>query len=182
MEQKNYRRLFYAILLALLVAVLFRSFLFTSYMVKGKSMEPTLHDGDLVLVNKMVPGLSEVDRFDVIVFHADAEDDYVKRIIGLPGDEIEYRKDRLYINGKYVSEKYLHLAKKKSDYDPYTADFSLEDITGRHTVPEGYLFVMGDNRPNSVDSRTFGLVADNQLVGKVGLRYWPLTQAELDFK
>lgn len=182
MEQPNYRRLALAILVAVLAAVLFRSFLFSSYMVDGKSMEPTLYDGNLLMVNKIVYDLADVDRFDVTVFHADAEADYVKRVIGLPGDEIKYKQDKLYINGEYVPETFLDVLKGKSDHNPYTTDFTLEEVTGEEEVPAGYLFVMGDNRPESLDSRFFGFIADDQLVGKVDMKYWPLTQAELDFK
>lgn len=181
MKRINYRRIIPVILFAVVIVVLFRSFLFASYVVDGKSMEPTLYDGNLLMVNKVAYDIKDVSRFDVIVFHANSQDDYVKRVIGLPGDEIEYKQDKLYVNGEYVQEKFLHALKKESAHEPYTNDFTLKETAGKAKVPKGELFVMGDNRPDSLDSRSFGFISIDELVGKVDIKYWPLTQAELSF-
>lgn len=181
MKKGYLRKIIPVILLAVALAFIFRTYLFASYVVDGESMEPTLYDGNLLMVNKIVYDLTDVDRFDVIVFHATKKDDYVKRVIGLPGDKIVYKDDKLYINGKFMEEGFLDPLKKVSDIKPYTNDFTLKEITGRDAVPEGKLFVMGDNRRRSLDSRKFGFVSISQLVGKVDIKYWPVSQVQLTF-
>lgn len=177
MKRKTYRKIIPVILFAIVVAVIFRSFLFANYIVDGESMKPTLADGDLLMVNKVIYDLVAVDRFDVIVFHANEKEDYVKRVIGLPGDTVTYKDDQLYVNGKYVKEEFLHSYVQASNATPKTRDFNLTGKTGKKKVPEGKLFVMGDNRQNSLDSRSFGFISTKQLVGKVGIKYWPLKHA-----
>lgn len=181
MKKINYRKIISVILLAIVIAVVFRSYLYASYVVDGESMRPTLADGDLLMVNKVVYGLKNVDRFDVIVFHANKKEDYVKRVIGLPGDRIEYKNDQLFINGKYVQESFLNSYVQASSAEPHTDNFNLEGKTGQREVPEGKLFVMGDNREDSLDSRSFGFISMKQLVGKVDIKYWPLTHATFSF-
>ncbi|MDL4842858.1 signal peptidase I [Aquibacillus rhizosphaerae] len=168
------------VLIAIVLAVFFRSYLFASYVVDGKSMEPTLYDGNLLMVNKMVYDLADIDRFDVIVFHANEKEDYVKRVIGEPGDHIEYKDDELYVNGERIAEHYLD-PYRKDDGKPLTDDFSLEEKTGKLQVPEGQLFVLGDNRRESLDSRYFGFVDQESVVGKVDIRYWPVSQVGFSF-
>ncbi|WP_164669544.1 signal peptidase I [Virgibacillus doumboii] len=181
MKKGYVRKIIPVVLLAIALAFVFRSFIFASYVVDGESMEPTLYDGNLLMVNKVVYDLTDVDRFDVIVFHANSKDDYVKRVIGLPGDEIEYKGDKLYINGEYVEEEFLEPLKNMDDMGPYTNDFTLEETTGKKKVPEGKLFVLGDNREDSLDSREFGFVSIEQLVGKVDVKYWPVSEVKLTF-
>ncbi len=179
MKKIHYRKFLPVVIFAIAIAIIFRTVLFASYVVDGESMEPTLFDGNLLMVNKVVYNLENVDRFDVIVFHANQQDDYVKRVIGLPGDKIEYKDDKLYINGKYIEEKFLEPYRNVNSNEPFTEDFTLEEITGNAEVPEGKLFVMGDNREDSLDSRSFGFISQKQLVGKVDVKYWPLTEASL---
>ncbi|GAA0596449.1 signal peptidase I [Virgibacillus siamensis] len=181
MIKKFFLKIIPVVILAAALAFVFRSYLFASYIVEGESMEPTLYDGNMLMVNKVVYDMSDVDRFDVIVFHATRKTDYVKRVIGLPGDKIAYKNDKLYVNGRYVEEKFLEPLKKVTDTKPYTKDFTLMGTTGKTTVPEGKLFVMGDNRDNSLDSRKFGFVSMDRLVGKVDITYWPVSQLELSF-
>lgn len=182
MKKRYFRKIIPVVLLAIALAFIFRSFLFASYIVDGESMQPTLYDGNLLMVNKIVYDLKDVDRFDVIVFHANEEYDYVKRVIGVPGDEIEYKDDKLYINGQFVKEEFLEPFKKMNDKKPYTNNFTLEENTGEKQVPDGKLFVMGDNREASLDSRKFGFVSVHQLVGKVDIKYWPISQVQLSFE
>ncbi|MBP1969005.1 signal peptidase I [Virgibacillus natechei] len=178
MKNINYRSIIIVTTFAIVLAISFRSFLFASYVVDGKSMEPTLNDGNLLMVNKFIYELHEVDRFDVIVFQKNKQDAYVKRVVGLPGDEIEYKADEFYVNGEYREESFLDSSiVQASDTPPNTDDFTLTEKTGRDEVPEGKLFVMGDNRDSSLDSRSFGFISMEQLVGKVDVKYWPLTQA-----
>lgn len=160
--------------IALVIVVLFRAFLFTNYIVYGQSMMPTIQDRDRVIINKIGYDIGTPQRFDMIVFHATEDTDYIKRVIGLPGDQIEYRNDLLYINGEAVEETYLNGIKEKYKSATYTEDFKLEELTGVMNVPENHLFVLGDNRRNSIDSRYIGFVSFETIVGKVDLSYWPL--------
>ncbi|GGJ71968.1 signal peptidase I [Anoxybacillus voinovskiensis] len=133
-------------------------------------MMPTLQQGNLLIINKW----ENIHRFDIIVFHANAREDYVKRVIGLPGDRIVYKNDVLYVNGKPMEEPYLKPYKRKLIDGKLTGDFTLEEVTGKKTVPKGFVFVLGDNRLNSWDSRHFGFVKMSKIVGKVNVRYWPV--------
>ncbi|MGI8314483.1 signal peptidase I [Halobacillus mangrovi] len=178
--KKKYQKAIRTILFALLLAFVFRSFMFASYIVDGESMEPTLYDGNLLMVNKVVYDWKDIGRQDVIVFHANEKEDYVKRVIGVSGDEIEMKNDQLYVNGELVEEHYLD-SLRPNDGLPFTQDFSLEEVTGKKKVPEGQLFVMGDNRRDSLDSRYFGFVNIETVVGKVDVRYWPFSQVALQF-
>lgn len=166
-----------AIAVAVIVALLIRHFVFSNYIVRGESMQSTLQDGNRLIVNQFVYRLSKPHRFDVIVFHATPTDDYVKRIIGLPGDTIRYHNDQLYVNGKKVAEPYLkqNKAALPAGVD-LTQNFSLKNMEGTYRVPKGKLWVMGDNRRNSEDSRYFGFVDERKVVGKVQLRYWPFDE------
>ncbi len=142
---------------------------------------PTLQDGNKLVVNKIGYQIGELHPFDVIVFHANKEEDYVKRIIGLPGDKIEYRDDYLYINGEKHEEPYLEKYRKEAFGGRFTGDFTLYELTGSERVPEGKLFVLGDNRLGSRDSREFGFISIDEVVGKVNLRYWPVDQVAISF-
>ncbi|MDD9149389.1 MULTISPECIES: signal peptidase I [unclassified Sporolactobacillus] len=165
-----------AIGLAVFVVLIVRSFIIGNYIVQGPSMMPTLYDGDRLVVNKIDYRFTQPKRFDVVIFHATATDDYVKRVIGLPGDKITYSNDRLYINDKKVSEPFLDRYKQQLAGGVLTGNFSLKGLTGQMRVPKGELWVMGDNRQNSADSRIFGFVSEKKLVGKVDVRYWPLNR------
>jgi signal peptidase I len=124
-------------------------------------------------VNKLNYKISEPKRFDIIVFHAPENKDYIKRIIGLPGDTVEYKDDTLYINGKPYEEPYLNEYKKQVIDGPLTDPFTLEEKIGQKTVPEGHLFVMGDNRRFSKDSRHIGAVSMDKVLGNTSIVYWP---------
>ena len=156
--------------------------LFYHFQVVGNSMLPTLESGDrLMLIN-----LEKFNRFDIVVFPAPdgTEQEYVKRVIGLPGDEINYFQDELYINGEKVEEHYLQMLKEDSD-QALTGDFTLFNLTGKATVPEDMYFVLGDNRNVSKDSRVFGFIPAEQvkgfipaaqLEGTIDLGVWPLNK------
>jgi signal peptidase I len=169
------------ILLALGIAFLVRVFLFAPIVVDGPSMLPTLHDGDQVLVNKFVYYLKEPERFDIIVFHASEQRDFIKRVIGLPGEHIEYRNDTLYVNGEAVEEPFLEERKKYNEPNQsLTNDFRLEELPGQYqTIPEGHLLVLGDNRSNSTDSRMIGIIPIDEVVGKAILIYLPFDRIQL---
>lgn len=153
---------------AALTAVI-RLFLFTPIIVDGESMMPTLEDRDRMIVNKLSYKIGEPKRFDIVVFHASEEKDYIKRVIGLPGETIEYNNDTLYVNGKAMDEPYLDDYKKDLIGGTLTEPFTVK-------VPEGYVFVMGDNRRYSKDSRHIGPVPINEILGKASIIYWPLEE------
>jgi signal peptidase I len=168
-----------AIVIAVLLAGGIRYFVFAPIIVDGYSMMPTLHDHDRMIVNKLSYKIGQPKRFDIIVFHAEENKDYIKRVIGLPGDRIEYKNDTLYVNGKAYKEPYLDEYKKQVIDGPLTEPFTLEEITGKETVPEGHLFVMGDNRRYSKDSRHIGFIPMNKVVGKTSIVYWPLSDIRI---
>jgi signal peptidase I len=128
--------------------------------VDGDSMVPTLISGEYVVVNRMSYRLGNPHRGDIIVFHfpRNPAEEYIKRIIGLPGDVIEVMNGTVYINGQPLDESYLDV---KLNY------------TGKWEVPQGQLFVLGDNRNNSSDSHDWGTVPMNYVVGKAVMVYWP---------
>lgn len=170
-----------AFAIGIIIFAFIRMFFFSNYVVEGESMMPTLQDGNKLVVNKIGYQIGELDRFDVIVFHANEEEDYVKRLIGLPGDRIEYRDDQLYINGTKYDEPYLEKYRKQVFGGKLTGNFTLMELTGKETVPKDKIFVLGDNRLGSRDSREFGFVSVDQVVGKVNFRYWPMEEIAVSF-
>ncbi|EMR07538.1 Signal peptidase IB [Bhargavaea cecembensis DSE10] len=162
------------LLIAFGLAAIIRYFLFTPIVVDGESMMPTLEDGDKMIVNKIGYTIGEPERFDIVVFHAPEQKDYIKRVIGLPGDHIEYRDDQLFINGEAYDEPYLDEYKEAVTDGTLTEDFTLEDKIQRETVPEGHVFVMGDNRRFSKDSRHIGVIPFDEIIGSTSLIFWPM--------
>ncbi len=129
------------------------------FRIEGQSMEPNLHDGEYVLIDKVSYALHPPARGDVIVFLRPNERDFIKRIIGVPDDTVEVREGRVYVNGAALDEPYLS--------QPTRADMS------PRRVEAGRYFVMGDNRNNSSDSRSFGTIVAEDIVGRAWLVYWP---------
>ncbi|MGE6378738.1 signal peptidase I [Peribacillus muralis] len=169
-----------AILIAVILAFLIRTYIFAPIVVDGESMMPTLQDHERIVLTKFGTNIDSIDRFDIVVFHATVDKDYIKRVIGLPGDHIEYKDDTLYINGKAYEEPYLDQYKKQmAGGMPLTESFKLEDITGGMTVPDDQLFLMGDNRQNSLDSREIGTISVEEIVGKANLVYWPIKEIKI---
>lgn len=164
----------------MVIVILLRMFVFAIYDVSGNSMEPNFHNGERLIVSKLAYQIGEPERFDVVVFHATNDDDFIKRIIGLPGDEISYKDDVLYVNGTPIEENFIKEQKDQSNGD-YTKDFTLGEILTTQTVPDGYVFVMGDNRPNSVDSRyaQLGFIPMESIVGEVIIRLFPFSQFDI---
>ena len=164
---------FYAMLVVLLFVGV-RHYIIQPFQVSGHSMEQTLHDGEHLFLFPQ----GKIERYDIVVFPdpRGSGDSYVKRLIGLPGDTIEVKQDQLYINGVAVPEPYLEPQKSQSGEQPFTQDFSLWDTIGFDRIPKGYYFVMGDNRPESGDSRQFGLVPMNSIQGEADFVYFPTNQ------
>ncbi len=169
-----------ALLIAFAIAAFIRYFLFTPIVVDGDSMMPTLEDGDRMIVNKIGYKIGSPDRFDIVVFHAPEGKDYIKRVIGLPGDHIEYIDDQLYINGEALEEPYLDQYKAEITEGNLTGDFKLQDINPDYEViPEGHVFVMGDNRRFSKDSRHIGVVSLDEIIGNTNMIFWPLNEIKI---
>ncbi|WP_298471901.1 signal peptidase I [uncultured Psychrobacillus sp.] len=168
--------------IALLFAFGIRFFLFEPIVVDGASMMPTFENGDKVVVNKIGPELIDYQRFDVIVFEAKEDTNYIKRIIGIPGDRIAYENDELFINGERYEEPYLEEYKKALlDNDTLTGDFTLEENLGETTVPDGTFFVLGDNRRDSTDSRDprVGFVSEEKILGTAKIVFLPLDNLKI---
>jgi signal peptidase I len=157
---------------AFLAALLIKTFLLQAFFIPSASMERTLLKGDRVLVNKLSYDLHDVHRGDIVVFERPPgeEDqqihDLIKRVIGLPGDTIEARDGHLYIDDKLLDEPYLKTG-------------TVTDRLPRQTVPEGQVFVMGDNRGDSKDSRFFGPIDQSLIVGRAFIRVWPPSRIKL---
>lgn len=174
---KEIREWAVAILIAIVVIAVVRMFLFVSFSVDGLSMDPTLEDGDRVVVNKFIYDIADIEQDDVIVFESGQDTAYVKRIIGGPGDTVEMADRTVYLNGEALGEDYaVHQG------ESYMDNFTLSDLgVEGDTIPEGHYLVLGDNRPVSRDSRDFGLITEDSIIGEVQLRFWPLNEIAIDF-
>lgn len=159
------------VILAIVLVVFLRGFLLIPIQVNGNSMKNLLHQGDSLVMDKF----SKIKRFDVVVFTSSDGSTLVKRVIGLPGEKIEVKQDELWINGKKVAEPFLEAEKKKDQSEiPFTANFSLTDLTGKETLGPDMYFVMGDNRRMSKDSRAFGPISKEEIIGKARFVFYPL--------
>jgi signal peptidase I len=168
--------------IAILLALFIRTFVVQAFKIPSGSMEPTLQIGDHILVSKFIYGikvpftgktlipLSQPKREDVIVFiyPVDHTKDFIKRVIGVPGDRVEIIDGKIYINGKIYEDKYGHYTDRFGrGHNPGGAD-----NYGPVTVPENQYFVMGDNRDHSYDSRFWGFVSSDAIKGKAFIVYW----------
>lgn len=138
--------------------------------VVGPSMSPTLENGDILILDKVTYRFFDIKRNDVIAFYSSKSKYLIKRVVGMPGDYVEFKNNQLYINNELVNEEYL------SD-NVITEDFSLNSL-GYQIIPEDMYFVLGDNRTNSSDSRDYdiGLIKKEDILGKVRFRLWPMNQ------
>lgn len=155
-------------LIIVIVVVLIRSFLVTPAVVDGDSMLPNLQDNNVIILNKLDYRLNKIKRFDIVVINYNGEK-LIKRIIGLPGEHVEYKNEKLYVDGKLINENFNHSK---------TSDFKLESI-GFLTIPGDKYFVVGDNRLVSNDSRNIGLIDKKDILGSVSLRIFPITKLGL---
>lgn len=172
---------------AVVVALVIRTFVAQAFYIPSESMEPLLAKDDRVIVDKLTYGFDDVSRGDVIVFRKPPEQrtdgiaDLIKRVVGLPGDSIVIEDGEVYVNGALLDEPYLPAGTftAQGAGTPTPGEEGAAPRCGRNdpcVVPEGHVFVMGDNRSNSKDSRwpDVGYVASDQLVGRAFLRVWPL--------
>jgi signal peptidase I len=180
------------IVVAIVIAIVIKTFLFQAFYIPSASMEPTLQIGDRVLVNKLSYDLHDVHRSDIVVFAAEPNvewhragiDDLVKRVIGLPGETItQCRPNRVCIDGRLLDESYLPKGTITDIPEnlPYITNAEGKKVLvcdadspkGGCKVPAGKVFVMGDNRTNSQDARANGPIKESSIVGRVFLRIWP---------
>ncbi len=140
--------------------------------IKGSSMEPNFHDAEYLLTDKISYRLHTPQRGDVIVFKAppDYVDEFIKRIIGIPGDSVSVKDGKVFVNGKEVIEAYI-----PSDFHTFAGRFTEEGAV--LTVPQDQYFVLGDNREHSLDSRNIGFIGKDKITGRAWLIYWPLNKA-----
>jgi signal peptidase I len=148
------------VLMTLVIFMLVR-LAFQNFRIEGQSMEGNLHDGQFLIVNKLVYYLHPPERGDVVVFHSpdSPNKDFIKRVIGLPGEEVELVNGLVYVDGVALRETYIHGPNQRS--------------WGPELVGEFEYFVLGDNRGNSSDSRSWGMLDGNAIIGKAWFSYWP---------
>ena len=187
-KKSTLREYFESIVIAVILALFVRTFVVQAFKIPTGSMENNLLIGDHLLVNKFVFGPSEtgierallpmgtVKRLDVIVFKypEEPERDFIKRVIGLPGETVEIKNKAVYINGSKIDEPYVHFLEPPldSEYAEVHPRGDGRDNWGPQTVPPGNLFVMGDNRDNSRDSRFWGFLPMDQVKGRALIVYW----------
>jgi signal peptidase I len=161
------------IFLSIFLAVGIQSFVARSYYIPSGSMLPTLQINDRLIVDKLSYRFSNPVRGDIVVFDPPAKlgfkDAFIKRVIGLPGDRVEVKNGKVYVNDKALSEKYIEEAPN------YT--WSSTSLTPDGIVPEGHYLVLGDNRNNSYDGHYWGFIPKDRIVGKAVVRFWPIDRA-----
>lgn len=161
-KRSVFGEVFESVAIAVLLAVLIRLFILEPFYIPSGSMEPTLKEHDRIIVSKLNYRFQDPQRGDIVVFKypKDPKRNFVKRLIAVGGETVAIKNSRLYINGQQVPENYLPRGLRFADYGPVQ-------------VPRGSYFMMGDNRNNSDDSRVWGFLPENLIVGKAIVIYWP---------
>ena len=181
-KKSVFREYLEAIVIAVLLALFIRTFVVQAFKIPSGSMLPTLQIGDHLLVSKFLYGIKlpfkgtvlvpfkKIDQGDVVVFRfpKDRSVDYIKRVIGTPGDTVEIRDKKVIVNGKPIVDPHAHI----SSTTILDTKSSPRDNMGPILVPEDRIFVMGDNRDNSYDSRFWGFVDQKDVLGKAFILYW----------
>ena len=187
-KKSTLREYFESIVIAVILALFIRTFIVQAFKIPTGSMEENLLIGDHLLVNKFAFGptasglerallpISTIRRLDIVVFKYPEEPDrdFIKRVIGLPGETVEVREKKVYINGKVLDEPYAHFlqpAATPSEFREVTS-FDVRERYGPVTVPANQYFMMGDNRDNSQDSRYWGFLSREYIKGKALILYW----------
>lgn len=147
------------------LAILIKLYVFSPIRVNGTSMVPTLSDGDIMILNEIGYHLNGLERFDIVVINT-GDEKIIKRVVGLPGETVAYRDNKLYINDEIVEENFQHAD---------TSDFDLSTLNV-DKIPENYYFVVGDNRVNSKDSRRIGLISKSKIMGKTSFVLYPFNR------
>ncbi|MBQ8472797.1 MAG: signal peptidase I [Bacilli bacterium] len=158
--KEKLKEIFGYIIVIVLVLVI-KQFIITPIRVNGSSMNDTLINKDIMILDKISYQFSPIERFDIVVIKF--ENEYlIKRVIGLPGETVEYKDNNLYINGELIEENFNHKV---------TDNYSLNEV-----IPDGYYFVVGDNRGDSLDSRVLGLMKEEDILGKTSLVLFPFNR------
>lgn len=154
-----------SVAIAVILAVIIRFFLFQPFYIPSGSMEPTLKPGDRIIVNKLIYRYSQPKRGDIMVFKypRDPQRDFIKRVVGLPGETIDIKDSIVYINNSVIPQPFLEPGLKFGSFGPVD-------------IPDNSYFMMGDNRNNSEDSRVWGTLPSENIVGKAMFIYWPLSR------
>jgi len=153
------RELLEAVLPALVIVLVVNVFLAQATRVEGQSMDPSLHDNQRIIIEKLTYRFRPPARGEIVVLRRPQRDPLIKRVIGLPGEKVAIRNGRVYVDGESLDEPYL---------SELTGGLMAPEI-----VPEGHVFVLGDNRDSSNDSRAFGMVPFEDIMGRAWVRYWP---------
>src|SRR5690625_3873910 len=162
------------VIIIVTIGITVRTLFFSPIIVDGPSMLPTLEDRDQMIINKFIYRVNDPKRFDIVVFHASEDEDFIKRVIGLPGEHIAVENGELYVNHSLIQEPYINLTDENIQ-----PSFRLENLPGSYEkIPEGHILVLGDNRHNSRDSRDFGLVKIKDVDRKAKLIYCPLERMQ----
>jgi signal peptidase I len=193
-HKSTIREYFESIVIAVILALFVRTWVVQAFKIPTGSMENNLLIGDHLLVNKFVFGptvsraerallpIRDIRRSDVVVFKYpdEPERDFIKRVIGLPGETLELRNKKVYINGQPLDEPYVHFLEPASASQEVTS-FDVRERYGPVRVPEGQYFVMGDNRDNSQDSRYWGFLPRHYLKGRASMIYWSYESGREDY-
>lgn len=166
-----------AVIVAVLLALAIRAFVVQAFVIPSGSMLPTLRIGDYLLVNKLVYLFRPIRRGDIIVFKfpQDETRDFIKRVVGLPGETLEIRGRQVFIDGKPLHEPYAVYS--ENSVFRASAGYHLGPIL----IPPGHLFMMGDNRDNSLDSRSWGLLEESKVVGEASIIYFSIRSADIPY-
>jgi signal peptidase I len=198
-KKSTVREYFESIVIAVILALFIRTFVVQAFKIPTGSMENNLLIGDHLLVNKFVYGptatgieekilpIQPIRRLDVLVFKYPEEPDrdFIKRVIGLPGETIELKNKKVFVNGQPLDEPYVQFLEPPTDPQPGDADFTDFDVRRRYgpvTVPANHYFVMGDNRDNSQDSRYWGFLPRDYIKGKALMIYWSYEADREDYQ
>jgi len=197
-KKSTLREYFESIVIAVILALFIRTFVVQAFKIPTGSMEENLLIGDHLLVNKFVFGPTEtgaerkllpvgdIQRRDVIVFKYPEEPDrdFIKRVIGLPGETVEVREKKVYINGQPLDEPYVHFLQPPAGVSEFheVTSFDVRERYGPVTVPANHYFVMGDNRDNSQDSRYWGFLPRENIKGKALVIYWSYEAGREDYQ
>jgi len=196
-KKSTLREYFESIVIAVILALFIRTFVVQAFKIPTGSMEENLLIGDHLLVNKFVFGptrspierallpVGTIKRGEVLVFKypEDPDRDFIKRVIGLPGEKVELREKKVYINDKPLDEPYVHFLQppgQSSEFHEVTS-FDVRERYGPVTVPPNHYFVMGDNRDNSQDSRYWGFLPRENVKGKALVIYWSYESEREDY-
>ncbi len=198
LKKSTLREYFESIVIAVILALFIRTFVVQAFKIPTGSMEENLLIGDHLLVNKFVFGptetgaertllpVGEIKRRDVIVFKYPEEPDrdFIKRVIGLPGETVEVRDKKVYINGQGLDEQYVHFMPPPAGASEFheVTPFDVRERYGPVTVPANHYFVMGDNRDNSQDSRYWGFLPRENVKGKALVIYWSYEAGREDYQ